>query len=173
MELAVVLALAGVLALALSSLWLAGVRSQQETPLLQAQALAQDLRDRLGADLRNTTSTGVIALSGQSPTATSFIAEVQAGTGKVCVQYRLQASVLERRSWTGSCTSPTGTFSKVLDPALLPFAAFCYDDPNAPGTVALMDTPCTLADLNGKGLTLRLSGRDYPFPPLVISLRSG
>lgn len=173
-ELSIVLALAGILGLALSYLLLSGVRTHGEAPLLQAQSLAQDLRDRLGKDLRSATSAGIATLSGQSPTASGFIVETQAGSGKVCVQYRLTASkTLERRSWTGSCTSPTGVFVNLLEPVLLPNASFCYDNLTNPSLVGLMDAPCDPVNLNGKGLTLRIGGKDYPFPPLVFSLRSG
>ncbi len=173
-ELAMVLVLLGVLGLALSTLFLSGVRTQGEASSLQAQALAQDLRDRLGQELRGVTPTGIVAVSGQSPTAGGFIAEVQYAGSPVCVQYRLgPTQALERRQWTGSCTSPTGVFQNLLAPALLPFAAFCYDDPSDPRTVGFMDAPCDLASLAGKGLTLRVGGKDHRFPPLVVALRSG
>lgn len=173
-ELAIVLVLAGILGLALSSLFFSGVRTQGEATLLQAQALSQDLRDRMGKDLRSATNTGIVSVSGQSPTATGFIVETQMASSKVCVQYRLTANkTLERRSWTGSCTSPTGTFVNVLEPALLPNAAFCYDDLADPSLVGLMDAPCGLGNLNGKSLTLRIGGKDHLFAPLVFSLRSG
>lgn len=172
-ELAVALVLVGVLGLVLSTLFLSGVRTQGEASSLQAQALAQDLRDRLGRELRGVTSTGIVALTGQSPTAGGFIAEVLDAGSVVCVQYRLGTTrALERRQWTGSCTSPAGVFQNVLEPALLPFAAFCYDDPSDPRTVGLMDAPCDPANLGGKALTLRVGGKDHRFPPLVVALRS-
>ncbi len=160
-ELAVVLALVGVLALAFSSLFLMGVRTEGETGLLQAHALAQDLWDTLGQDVR-----GALSLQGHDPTG--FIAS---GVGR-CAQYRLNGGRLERRTWTGSCASPTGTFLDLLNPGGLPYAQFCYDNASSPAAVALMDSPCDIASLDGKRLTLRLQGRDFPLPPLGVFRRT-
>lgn len=160
-ELAVVLVLLGVLALTFSSLFLMGVRTERETGLLQVHSLAQDLWDTLGRDVR-----GAIAVQGHS--ATGFIVSGVGG----CVQYRWNGGRLERRTWTGSCASPTGTFLDVLNPGGLPYAQFCYDNPSLPNAVALMDNPCDTANPDGKKLTLRLQGRDFPLPPLAVSRRT-
>ncbi|GLV49130.1 hypothetical protein TJA_22320 [Thermus sp. LT1-2-5] len=165
-ELAVVILLVGLLALALSTLLLSGTRSQGEGALLQAQALMADLRNSLGKDLRSATNVGLTASS-----TTGFVVQVSASPNPLCVQYRLQAGRLQRASWTATnCGSGTNSgFQDLLAPALLPNAAFCYGDEG----VYLMDAPCDSSTLNGKALTLRIGGRDYRFPPLVVTLRSG
>ncbi|GAA5336108.1 hypothetical protein YIM730264_21310 [Thermus hydrothermalis] len=165
-ELAVAMLLAGLLALALSTLLLSGMRSQEEGSLLQAQALMADLRGYLGKDLRSATSVGLTNAS-----STGFVVQVSASPNPLCVQYRLQAGRLQRALWSAnSCGNGTNTgFQDLLAPALLPNAAFCYEDER----VYLMDAPCDLNVLDGKNLTLRVGGRDYRFPPVVVALRTG
>lgn len=159
-ELAVVLVLAGILALALSGLFLIGMRTERESDLLQVHALAQDLWDGMGRDVRG-------ALAVQGANAAGF---VLSGVGG-CVQYRLEGGRLERRTWTGSCAFPTGMFSDILDPGSLPYAQFCYDHASTPRLVGLMDSPCGVTSLDSKRITLRLQGRDFLLPPLVVAVR--
>ncbi|GAA6732472.1 hypothetical protein YIM73518_22360 [Thermus brockianus] len=165
-ELAVAMLLAGLLALALSTLLLSGTQSQGEGSLLQAQALMADLRGYLGKDLRSATSTGLTMAS-----PTGLVVQVSASPSPLCVQYRLQGGRLQRASWSASnCGSGTNTgFQDLLTPALLPYAAFCYENES----VYLMDAPCDPNTLNGKNLTLRVGERDHRFPPVVVALRSG
>ncbi|AWR87144.1 hypothetical protein [Meiothermus taiwanensis] len=158
-ELAVVLALAGFLALAASTLLFYGGETSREARLRLSTEVAYDeLRARLGRDMREALQVGSLA-SG----------ELRLAVAGGCVMYRLQSSQLFRQAWAGSCAVALGVPVRLLEDTSLPLARFCSDP--ALRRVGLFDACPSSWSVVGGVLTLRQNGQDQAFAPPVISLR--
>ncbi|MCX7801795.1 MAG: hypothetical protein N2313_02100 [Meiothermus ruber] len=158
-ELAVVLALAGFLALAASSLLFYGSEASREAHLrLGAEIAYDELRARLGRDMRE-------ALQVVSLTSDELRLAVAGG----CVMYRLQSSQLFRQAWVGSCAIVSGVPVRLLEDTSLPLARFCSDP--ALRRVGLFDVCPSSWSVVGGVLTLRQNDQDQAFAPPVVSLR--
>ncbi|ADD27803.1 hypothetical protein [Meiothermus ruber] len=158
-ELAVVLALAGFLALAASALLFYGSEASREARLrLGAEIAYDELRARLGRDMRE-------ALQISSLVASELRLVVAGG----CVVYRLQSGQLFRQAWVGGCAVVSGVPVRLLEDTSLPLARFCSDP--ALRRMGLFDVCPSNWNSVGGGLTLRQNNQDQVFAPPVVSLR--
>ncbi len=155
-EMAVALAIAGLLVLAAGSLLAWGGSSLQEAELLEAQVFHTDLRERLGKDIRMARQVALL-----TPT------ELRLAQPGACVQYLLLAGTLQERRWSGSCSLPGGS-PLTWEPFRLPTAGFCA----LGGGIALLDTPCPGSLMGSQlGLQQPASPQSYSLPPLFVRLR--